>query len=97
MFSADCLEGGILCEGRSLAVPRKQSEGKYKLKTHKATSKRFRVTGSGVVVRTKGGKSHLRRRTSKRTKQLFTEMVPVKGRGIVKRVHRLAPYLKKAG
>jgi len=78
-------------------VPRKQSEGKYKLKTHKATSKRFRVTGSGVVVRTKGGKSHLRRRTSKRTKQLFTEMVPVKGRGIVKRVHRLAPYLKKAG
>ncbi|HNT25992.1 MAG TPA: bL35 family ribosomal protein [Anaerolineales bacterium] len=78
-------------------MPRKQSEGKYKLKTHKATSKRFRVTGSGVVVRTKGGKSHLRRRTSKRTKQLFTEMVPVKGRGIVKRVHRLAPYLKKAG
>jgi large subunit ribosomal protein L35 len=77
-------------------VPRKQSEGKYKLKTHKATSKRFRVTGSGIVVRTKGGKSHLRRRTPKRTSQLFTEMIPVKGRGIVKRVHRLAPYLKKA-
>ena len=78
-------------------MPRKQTTGKYKLKTHKATSKRFRVTGSGMVVRTKGGKSHLRRRTSKRSKQLFTEMVPVKGRGIVKRVHRLAPYLKKAG
>ena len=78
-------------------MPRKQTTGKYKLKTHKATSKRFRVTGSGMVVRTKGGKSHLRRRTSKRTKQLFTEMVPVKGRGIVKRVLRLAPYLKKAG
>jgi large subunit ribosomal protein L35 len=77
-------------------VPRKQTTGKYKLKTHKATSKRFRVTGTGIVMRTKGGKSHLRRRTSKRTKQLFTEMVPVKGRGIVKRVHRLAPYLKKA-
>ncbi len=78
-------------------MPRKQCEGKYKLKTHKATSKRFRVTGSGILVRTKGGKSHLRRRTSKRTKQLFSEMVSVKGRGIVKRVHRLAPYLKKAG
>jgi large subunit ribosomal protein L35 len=75
-------------------VPRKQTTGKYKLKTHKATSKRFSVTGTGVVVRTKGGKSHLRRHTSKRTKQLFTEMVPVKGRGIVKRVKRLAPYLK---
>ena len=75
-------------------MPRKQTTGKYKLKTHKATSKRFTVTGSGIVVRTKGGKSHLRRHTSKRTKQLFTEMVPVKGRGIVKRVKRLAPYMK---
>ena len=77
-------------------MPHKKKEGKYKLKTHKATSKRFRLTGSGVLVRTKGGKSHLRRRTSKRTKQLFTEMVPVKGRGIVKSVGRLAPYMKKA-
>ena len=77
-------------------MPRKQTAGKYKLKTHKATSKRFRVTGSGLLVRTKGGKSHLRRRTSDRTKRLFDEMIPVKGRGIVKRVHRLAPYLEKA-
>jgi large subunit ribosomal protein L35 len=77
-------------------VPRKQTNGKYKLKTHKATSKRFKVTGTGVVVRTKGGKSHLRRRTSKRVKQQLDEMIPVKGRGIIKRVHRLAPYLKKA-
>ena len=51
---------------------------KYKLKTHKATSKRFRLTGSGVLVRTKGGKSHLRRRTSDRTKVLLSEMIPVK-------------------
>jgi large subunit ribosomal protein L35 len=77
-------------------VPRKQTSKKYKMKTHKATSKRFRVTGSGMLVRTKGGKSHLRRRTSKRTKRLFEEMIPVKGRGIVKTVHRLAPYMKKA-
>lgn len=76
-------------------MPRKQTVGKYKIKTHKATSKRFRVTGSGMLVRTKGGKSHMRRRTSKRTKMLFSEMVPVKGRGIVKRVKRLAPYISK--
>jgi large subunit ribosomal protein L35 len=78
-------------------VPRKQRAGKYKIKSHKATTKRFRLTGSGKLVRTKGGKSHLRRRTPKRTKQLFDEMIPVKGRGIRKRVERLAPYLKKAG
>lgn len=77
-------------------MTRKQTAGKYKIKTHKATAKRFRVTGSGLVVRTKGGKSHFRRRTSKRTKRLLDEMIPVKGRGIIKTVHRLAPYLKKA-
>jgi len=77
-------------------VPRKQTTGKYKMKTHKATSKRFRMTGSGMLVRTKGGKSHLRRRTSKRSKALLSETVPVKGRGIIKSVKRLAPYMKKA-
>ena len=74
-------------------MPRKQKDSKIKLKTHKATSKRFRLSGSGVVVRTKGGKSHLRRRTSKRTKALFTEMVPVQGHGIILRVKRLAPNM----
>lgn len=68
---------------------------KYKLKTHKATSKRFRLTGSGKLVRTKGGKSHFRRRTSARTKALFSKMIPVKGKGFQKRIRRLAPYLGK--
>jgi large subunit ribosomal protein L35 len=80
---------------RSIAVPRKQKVGKMKLKTHKATSKRFRLSGSGVLLRTKGGKSHLRRRTSKRTKALFAEMVPVQGKGTIKRVKRLAPFLRE--
>ena len=72
-----------------------KKKGKYKLKTHKATAKRFRLTGSGKLVRTKGGKSLLRRRTSKRTKRLFTKMISVEGAGIRKRVRRLAPYLSK--
>jgi large subunit ribosomal protein L35 len=76
-------------------VPRKQKAGKYKLKTHKATAKRFRMTGTGKLVRTKIGKGHLRRNTPKRTKRLFTEMIPVKGRGYRKRIKRLAPYLNK--
>ncbi|NUM47729.1 MAG: 50S ribosomal protein L35 [Anaerolineales bacterium] len=76
-------------------MPRKQPTGKIKLKTHKATVKRFRVTGSGKLVRTKIGKGHLRRNTAKRNKALFSEMLEVKGTGIIKRVHRLAPYLKK--
>jgi large subunit ribosomal protein L35 len=76
-------------------VPRKAKKGKYKLKTHKATSKRFRLTGSGKLVRTKGGKSHLRRRTSKRTKVQLSEMHEVQGRGLIKRIKRLAPNMKE--
>ncbi|HEY58249.1 MAG TPA: 50S ribosomal protein L35 [Anaerolineae bacterium] len=77
-------------------MPRKQRTGKkYKIKTHKATAKRFRVTGSGKIVRTKGGKSHFRRRTSDRTKRLFTRMIPVEGAGYIRNIKRLAPYLKK--
>ena len=76
-------------------MPRKaKAGGKTKLKTHKATSKRFRLTGSGKVVRTKGGKSHLRRRASKRTKAQLSEMLVVKGSKIIKRVKRLAPNMK---
>ncbi|HWS24431.1 MAG TPA: bL35 family ribosomal protein [Anaerolineales bacterium] len=75
-------------------MPKKARVGKFKLKTHKATSKRFRLTGSGILVRTKGGKSHLRRNTPKRTKAQFLEMVPVNGRGIIKRIRRLVPNLK---
>lgn len=73
-------------------MTRKARTGKFKLKTHKATSKRFRLTGTGMVVRTKIGKSHLRRNTSKRSKALFTEMIPVEGK-IARTVRRLAPYL----
>ncbi len=77
-------------------MTRKKKPGKkYKLKTHKATAKRFRMTGTGKIVRTKGGKSHFRRRRSKRTKALFSKMVPVQGKGFRKRIKRLAPYMGK--
>ena len=64
-----------------------------KIKTHKATSKRFRYTGSGKLLRTKIGKSHLRRRKSRRVKMLFDTMIHVEGSASLRRVKRLAPYL----
>ena len=76
-------------------MPRKQNSGKIKLKTHKATSKRFRVTGAGMLMRTKGGKSHLRRKRSARVKQMLDQTLPVQGENISKRVKRLAPYMDK--
>lgn len=73
----------------------KNKTKKYKLKTYKAASKRFRVTGSGKIVRTKGGKSHLRRRRSKRSKRQLDRMLVVNSAGDRRRIMRLAPYLKK--
>jgi large subunit ribosomal protein L35 len=73
----------------------KQKVKKYKLKTHKATAKRFRATGSGKLMRTRGPKSHLRRRKSARTKGELDRMVTVKGVASVRRVMRLVPYIKK--
>lgn len=67
---------------------------KYKLKTHKATAKRFRVTGTGKVMRTKGGKSHFRRRRSTRVLQALDKKIPV-STVIAKRINVLAPYLGK--
>jgi large subunit ribosomal protein L35 len=64
-----------------------------KLKTHKATSKRFRYTGSGKLMRTKVGKSHLRRNKSRRVKTLFDRMIEVENIGTKRRVKRLTPYL----
>ena len=66
-----------------------------KIKTHKATAKRFKYTGGGKLMRTKIGKSHLRRKKSKRVKRQFDEMIEVTASAAKKRVRKLAPYLEK--
>ena len=73
----------------------KKKTTKYKLKTHKATAKRFKITGTGKVMRTKGGKSHFRRRKSSRVRRSLDKMGEVKGTANQKRVRTLAPYLGK--
>jgi len=62
-----------------------------KLKTHKGARSRFHITGSGKLMRTKCGKSHLRRKKAPRTKRLFDETIPVSSAD-KKRVSRLLPY-----
>ncbi len=65
-----------------------------KIKTHKSTAKRFRVTGKGKLMRTKIGKSHLRRKKAKRVLRALDEMHNVSDAATKKRVAKLAPYLK---
>lgn len=66
-----------------------------KIKTHKATSKRFKYTSTGKLMRTKIGKSHLRRKKNKRVKAMFDDMLQVTSPGAKQRVQRLLPYAKK--
>ncbi len=66
-----------------------------KIKTYKGAAKRFKYTGTGKLMRTKIGKSHLRRKKSKRVKRQFAEMHEVTDTASQKRVQKLAPYLKK--
>ncbi len=62
-----------------------------KLKTHKGAKSRFHTTGSGRLMRTKCGKSHLRRKKAPRTKRLYDETLRVSPADR-KRVGRLLPY-----
>jgi large subunit ribosomal protein L35 len=62
-----------------------------KIKTHKGAMSRFHITGSGKIMRTKIGKSHLRRRKPKRTRRLYDETIPLSDSD-KNRIKRLIPY-----
>ncbi|MGQ9555091.1 MAG: 50S ribosomal protein L35 [Anaerolineae bacterium] len=66
-----------------------------KIKTHKATAKRFKNSGTGKLMRTRSPKSHLRLKKAARVRRQLAEMFVVTNNAIVKRVRRLAPYLDK--
>lgn len=66
-----------------------------KIKTHKSTAKRFKYSKRGKLFRTRQGKSHLRRKKSKRALRMLGKMHEVTTQKDIKRVQKLAPYLKK--
>jgi large subunit ribosomal protein L35 len=62
-----------------------------KMKTHKGAARRFKVTGTGKIMRTKHMKSHFRRRKSPRVKRMFDRMLPLDP-SQESNVKRLLPY-----
>jgi large subunit ribosomal protein L35 len=62
-----------------------------KLKTHKGAARRFKVTGSGKIMRTKGMKSHFRRRKSPRVARALDRMYPL-DESMVPRIKKMLPY-----
>src|SRR5699024_3883719 len=68
----------------------KKSPKKNKLKTHKGAKNRFKITGTGKIMRAKGMKSHNRRKKAPRVKRQFDRML-VMDDSNVKQVKRLLP------
>lgn len=48
-----------------------------KMKTHRGTAKRFRVTGSGKIMRAKAFKSHILTKKSQKRKRNFRKETQV--------------------
>jgi large subunit ribosomal protein L35 len=61
-----------------------------KLKTHKGTAKRFRMTKTGKVMRLKAGRSHLRRKKRSSLNSDFRHVVTSTVKATVKKVKTLA-------
>ncbi|KAJ4890709.1 Ribosomal protein L35 [Raphanus sativus] len=65
----------------------------YKMKTHKASAKRFRVTGRGKIVRRRSGKQHLLAKKNNKRKLRLSKMHEV-SRSDYDNVIGALPYLK---
>ncbi|HXA30315.1 MAG TPA: 50S ribosomal protein L35 [Candidatus Angelobacter sp.] len=65
-----------------------------KIKTHKGTQKRFRVTATGKVMRRHAQMSHMLEKKSEKRKRLFGMQHPVSSAD-TREVLRAAPYLDK--
>ncbi|KAM0933816.1 putative ribosomal protein L35 [Dioscorea sansibarensis] len=65
----------------------------YKMKTHKASAKRFRVTGTGKIVRRRAGKQHLLAKKNTKRKLRLSKMHPVH-KSDYDNVIGALPYLK---
>ena len=62
-----------------------------KMKTHKGAARRFKVTGTGKLLRMHQGKSHLRRKKPRRVTGLYDDTVAVSPSDY-KRLARILPY-----
>ena len=62
-----------------------------KLKTHKSSATRFRITGTGKIMRQHVGKSHLRRNKTKKIKRQYYETTALTPADKT-RIGRLMPY-----
>lgn len=64
-----------------------------KIKTHKATAKRIKVTGTGKILRSRGFQNHKKSAKTKRSLRKMDDMFQVNP-GMARRIRALVPGLK---
>jgi large subunit ribosomal protein L35 len=64
-----------------------------KIKTHKATAKRIKVTGTGKILHSRGSQNHKKSAKSKRSLRKMDDMMPVSP-GEARRIRLRVPGLK---
>lgn len=64
-----------------------------KMKTHRAGAKRYKVTGSGKIMRRQAGKKHLLGHKTMKRKNRLGKMVLV-FEGNIEQIKRELPYMK---
>ncbi|MDE0670793.1 MAG: 50S ribosomal protein L35 [Caldilineaceae bacterium SB0662_bin_9] len=64
-----------------------------KMKTHKATASRFRITRNGKVIRRTQGGGHLRRNKHSRMRRIYKKNVVGDVKSMRKMVRRMAPVV----
>ncbi len=62
-----------------------------KMKTHKGAKRRFKITATGKIMRTKGMKSHNRRKKAPRVKRQFDRMLELDGSN-KRSLKKMLPY-----
>ncbi|MGB9587497.1 MAG: 50S ribosomal protein L35 [Armatimonadota bacterium] len=84
---------GLVCLGRRTRGIRclEREEEMPKIRTKKAAAKRFKITGTGKIVRRCTGKGHLMMKKSGARRRRLTLEAEVSG-GERQKVHRLVPY-----
>ncbi|XP_031494048.1 50S ribosomal protein L35, chloroplastic [Nymphaea colorata] len=88
------LASPLVCQpSQSLAVVTVVAAKGYKMKTHKASAKRFRVTGNGKIMRRRAGKQHLLAKKNTKRKNRLSKMQQV-SRSDYNNVIGALPYLK---
>ena len=63
-----------------------------KIRTHRGTKKRFRITTNGKVMRRKAFRSHLLEHKSSKRKRIYNKQHQATS-GDAKNIRKLAPYL----